>query len=180
MSYENAPATAMLDIKCACCGRALVDAQSSEVAVGPICRKKYLIADAVSEEARVEGNKLINLIAREQTGPKVERAIHRLSVLGYKNVVARINKRIKAKKTTKPAVTLTYKDNRLHMTAFIGYGQWNAWLKAMRSVPGFRYEGQGKGNSFPKTQRAAVYGILCQYLPGRSGTGPKGDFIIGQ
>src|SRR5687767_11998091 len=41
MTYENAPATRLLATRCACCHRALVDAESVERGVGPDCAKRY-------------------------------------------------------------------------------------------------------------------------------------------
>ena len=40
-SYLTAPATKMLATHCAVCARALVDAKSVELGIGPDCRKKY-------------------------------------------------------------------------------------------------------------------------------------------
>lgn len=95
MSYENAASTKMLASHCAFCARPLRDAQSVESGVGPICRRRYMVADRVDEQARKEGNKLIHTIAKHQNGPGVEKALERLSELGFTNVVKRIRKRIK-------------------------------------------------------------------------------------
>lgn len=39
--YTNAPATELVATRCAVCARELVDADSVETGVGPVCRKKY-------------------------------------------------------------------------------------------------------------------------------------------
>ena len=177
MSYENAPATEMLASNCAFCARPLVDAQSVECGVGPICRKKWMVADAVTDEARVEANKLIHTIAKLQTGKEVTQAVARLKELGLAKVVERINKRIKPK--TKNMVQLSYEGERLHLvTPWNRSLDFNAWLSGMRGVGGMRYEGKGNGNSFPKTARAAVYRLLCDFFPGFPATGPQGEFTI--
>lgn len=49
MSYENAPATRMIAVYCACCSRPLVDSVSVEAGVGPECRKKHGYAEAQGE-----------------------------------------------------------------------------------------------------------------------------------
>ena len=49
MSYENAPATKMLATYCACCARPLLDAESVEVGMGPVCRKTHGFARAEHE-----------------------------------------------------------------------------------------------------------------------------------
>ncbi len=176
--YENAPATKMLATHCACCSRPLVDAQSVETGVGPMCRQKHLVPDKVTGLARVEGNRLIHRIAKLQTGKEVTAAVARLKVLGFEHVVERINQRILRKR--RPVVKIHYQSGRLFMKASVPHGLWNAWLGAMRSIPEMRYESASAGNSFPMSKKRSVYGLLCQYFPGQLGTGPKGDFIIGQ
>jgi hypothetical protein len=49
MSYENAPATKMLAVYCACCSRPLVDAVSVETGIGPDCRKQHAYTEAQGE-----------------------------------------------------------------------------------------------------------------------------------
>jgi len=177
MSYVNAPATEMLASNCAFCARPLVDAQSVETGIGPVCRSKYMVADAVTSEARAEGNKLIHTIAKLQRGKEVTQAVARLKELGFAKVVERINKRIKPKR--KAMVRLSYEGERLYLlTPWNGSLNFDRWLSGIRSVGGMRYEGKGKGNSFPKSARKAVYGLLCQFFPGFPATGPMGDFTI--
>lgn len=173
--YESAPATLMLATNCAFCGRPLVDAQSAETGVGPICRQKYLVADKVSPEARTEGNKLIYTIAKLQKGAQVTQAVARLKELGFAHVVERINKRINKRA---PVAQLSYQHGRLYMKANVPGQLWNVWLISMRNVPGMRYEGKGVGNSFPMEQRRSVYNLLQRFFPGRKAIGPKGEFII--
>lgn len=177
MSYLDSPATEMLASNCAFCARPLVDAQSVEVGIGPICRKKWMVADAVTDEARAEGNKLIWTIAKLQTGKEVISAVAKLKELGFVEVVKRINKRIKPKRSA--MVRLSYEGERLHLvTPWNPALQWDTWYKAMRSVGGMRYEGKGNGNSFPKTKARDVYAILCKHFAAWPATGPKGDFTI--
>lgn len=173
--YESAPATMMLATNCACCARPLVDAQSVETGVGPICREKYLVADKVSPEARAEGNKLVHRIATLQKGTEVIQAVARLKELGFVHVVERINKRIKKRK---PVVQLSYQHERLYMKANVPGQLWNVWLISMRNIPGMRYEGKGVGNSFPMDQKRSVYNLLQRFFSGRKAVGPKGEFVI--
>jgi uncharacterized Zn finger protein (UPF0148 family) len=175
MSYEQAPATAMLATHCAFCGRPLVDAQSAETGVGPICREKHLVPDKVSPEARQEGNKLIHRIAVLQKGEEVTQAVARLKELGFSHVVKRINKRIKKRS---PVVQLSYQYGRLYLKANVPGQLWNKWLISMRNVPGMRYEGKGVGNSFPMAQKRSVWNLLRRFFPGREAMGPKGEFLI--
>jgi hypothetical protein len=47
--YENAPATKMIAVNCACCARPLLDARSVETGMGPICRRKHGFNEADGE-----------------------------------------------------------------------------------------------------------------------------------
>ncbi len=95
MSYEDAPATKMLAAFCAMCARELLDAQSVEAGVGPVCRAKYGIADTLDEDDRKLANNLIHMIACEQSDTTAVRgALKALDRLGCANIVDRISKRI--------------------------------------------------------------------------------------
>lgn len=177
MSYENAPATRMLATHCAFCGRPLVDAQSVETGVGPVCRGKFLVADHVPNDVRKEGNRLIYKIALAQKGPDVEALLCHLSSLGLVKVVARIRKRLKGK-----PLELTYQGERIYLkTPCIPEDAFAAFVSATRAIPGRRYEHEmGKGiNSFPMDQKRSVYNLLLEFFSGRTALGPKGQFVIG-
>lgn len=59
MSYTNAKSTVLLASHCCMCGLPLRDAKSVELGIGPVCRRKYVGAADMSEEARTEANQLI-------------------------------------------------------------------------------------------------------------------------
>ena len=177
MSYETAPATAMLATHCGICGRPLVDAQSVETGIGPVCREKYMVADKVTEAARAEGNKLIYRIAQLQRGKEVDQAILRLTELGFAKLVGRIQKRLRKRS----AVRISYQGSRLVLnTRSVGEDMWDSYLSALRAIPGRRYEGKGVGNSFPMDQKRSVLALLVKFFPGCEAVGPKGTFTIGQ
>lgn len=170
--YENAKATAMLATHCACCSKPLLDVQSVEIGMGPVCRKKYAVED-ISEVAREEGNKLVYMIAKYQKGEQVDKAVARLKELGFSKLVERINKRLRKR----PSVKIDYNKDRMQLKAYIPVDMWQNWIAALRQVPGRKYEGSGL-NSFPISRKREVYQLLCEFLPGKAGVGPKGDFII--
>ena len=180
MGYEDSPQCEMLASRCAFCARQLVDAQSVEVGIGPICRNKYMVADEVTEQARVEGNKLIHTIAVHQKGPEVVEAIKQLVALGFKQVVERIEKRTKPKKKkmAKP-IEISYEGDRV----FVDCGRihsefFDELLTAWRNIPGRRWHSDSKQNSFPVAQRETVFIVLKRFFAGREATGPKGAFTI--
>ena len=86
MSYLNAPATALIAVNCACCGKALVDAVSVSVGIGPICRAEYLPAD-YDPAAHKAANVLIHEAAAEGTTALRQVEIGKeLHALGYGKV----------------------------------------------------------------------------------------------
>jgi hypothetical protein len=93
-TYENAPATKMLNTHCCACGRPLVDAESVTAGLGPICRGKYGLPDTLDAETHARANKLIYLCAREDvTADDLKAAVVELSLLGCDVLAARIAKR---------------------------------------------------------------------------------------
>lgn len=176
MSYENAPATTMLASHCACCARPLVDAQSVEIGIGPVCREKYMVVDTVTREARMEGNKLIHTIARLQRGREVILAISRLKELGFIRVVERIEKRLN--KQARP-IELSYQGGRIYLkTHHIGEDMFDAYLKALRSIYGRKWEVEERVNSFPMDQKRSVWEMVRKFFSGYKAIGPKGEFVI--
>lgn len=63
MSYETAPATLLLAVECAACGRPLVDADSVEIGMGPDCREKYGFDIAADPETKADVNRRVHAIA---------------------------------------------------------------------------------------------------------------------
>ena len=57
MSYENAAATKLLATNCVICGRALVDATSVELGVGPECRKH--VDGDIADDTRKTANEQV-------------------------------------------------------------------------------------------------------------------------
>lgn len=66
MGYENAKSTKLLASNCCVCARALRDAKSVELGIGPVCRSRYGHDLDVSEVARAQANVLVYTIAATQ------------------------------------------------------------------------------------------------------------------
>ena len=106
--YEDAPSTAMVDVGCPCCGRALIDADSVETGMGPVCRKRHgvikpdrpaewpahpplLLSDAAKDAwARRDAHKVVNClvfyISTDRAHPRVCEYIDCIDALGYTRV----------------------------------------------------------------------------------------------
>ena len=105
MTYEDAPATKMLRVGCACCGRALLDAESVESGMGPVCREKNLVftpdrdpdwttpqppelspkalAAWAAGDARVTVNAIVRMISVDRQAPHVGLYVECVEALGY-------------------------------------------------------------------------------------------------
>ncbi len=84
MSYIDNAATEFLATCCAICGRPLLDPESIQCGIGPVCREKYgFYDDVASPEARTEALRLVYAIAVKQNGPEVEQMVVRIRALGY-------------------------------------------------------------------------------------------------
>src|SRR5688572_31962314 len=114
MSYENAPATAMLATHCAVCRRPLVDAVSVETGIGPDCRAKYGYGEAQAEaywtaalstlvglevasavETAADAHQAANILVRhiaasDRVGPAYEAMVKALHELGFRTLATKI------------------------------------------------------------------------------------------
>lgn len=165
--YENAPATKMLASNCACCSRPLVDAKSVECGVGPECRKRHGYEINVDEDARQRANAIVYKIALEQTGPGVVEGCVELRELGFTALADRILKRLKT-------ITITENDGLLVLRSPYDPEA----VRALASIPGRRWDGEKKVNTFPLDQKRALWNVLLDHYRGFMGVGPKGAFEI--
>lgn len=161
--YENAPATRMVAVWCAVCSRPLVDAKSVELGIGPDCRRKYGFDAAMPEEARAEANKVVYRIATDQDGPYVAEGCNRLREIGFTVLADRILKR------TAP-VSVAVEGDLLVVTS--AYDE--AWVEAMRGVPGRRWNRERKVNTVPVSARAVLEDLVIRIFPGRVTVWPEG------
>jgi len=169
MSYEDAPATRMVATHCAICHRALVDALSVEVGVGPVCRKRWLTElEALDEddEARQAANKIIHAIACRQNEDNLA-LVKELFALGFPKVVKAIMRVIAKVKIEEGNLGYLVKTPYCEAAA-------TAW----RRVPGRRWDKDAKANWVPKAAKRHVYALLLTYHEGEMAIGPKGPFVL--
>lgn len=167
MGYEDAPATVMLATFCACCSRPLVDATSVECGIGPECRKKYRLPE-LDESTRIEANKLVNEIARLQQGDVVEENIERLEAMGCDVIAARCRKRLFGKD-----VVITLDGDTLSVKS--PYNE--LAIAPMRGVPGRKWDGGAKVNTFPIHSADAILAVLGGHYAGQSLRVGDGIFV---
>ena len=176
MSYEEAPGTKLLATHCCCCQRPLLDAQSVELGIGPVCRQKHGWDEilALTEDARVEANKLVHLIACKREGTEVVAACKRLFEIGAIRVVTAILKRLATVQIGITDDTHPHGCGRLALKSPYSAEA----VEALRKVPGRRWDKDGKLNTFPQSSKAALFETFKALWPGQTGIGPKGPFII--
>lgn len=168
-TYENAPATKMLAVYCACCSRPLVDAKSVETGMGPHCRAKHGYAHECSEEQRGEANRLVHRIAVLQDGEEVQLSIALLFTIGFEKLADRIAKRL-------GEITLSVEGDRYILKA--PYSE--QATAAFRGVAGRRWDRERKVNTFPMSSRASLWDALTALYRGKLAKGPKGFFTVGE
>lgn len=155
MSYENAPATKMLATHCAICNRPLLDAMSVEIGMGPECRKKNGYKSAnVTEEGRVEGNRIIHSIACGLPGEHFIGALKRLRDLGFDELVGALT-------LAKVEVQIEDHGDFLHVVTPYKEEALSAW----RTIPGRKYDRETKCNKVPNygASRAALWVLLRRF-----------------
>lgn len=182
--HLDAPATKLVNIRCALCGIPLVEAQSIASGVGPDCREKLGMLESLSRDVRSEVNQLMHRIAKLQRGTEVVLGIKRLKELGLLVAAERIEKRLgsrKEKLIAKERVFLSYERSGhiLVMKAPKPSGARQAWVTGLRDVPGRRWDRMRQVNTFPTSSRKAVHALLLRFFKGHEAEGYKGTFIIG-
>jgi hypothetical protein len=170
MSYLSAPATKMLAVRCAVCCRALLDATSVEIGMGPDCRAQYLTG-AVSDEARTKANVLVHQIAILQRGPEVLQACKELRELGFTVLSDRILDRL-------AKVVLEEMDGGARLKVFTPYLV--RFSNAMGAIPGRAWHPTAKAWSVKNdiASKRALHQILVAHFPGLLAKGPRGPFVL--
>lgn len=188
MSHENLPATKLVATHCCVCGRPLVEADSVETGIGPICSKRnkvghfshtpdvegaagFLVGTGVVvnlEDPHKAANQLIYILAADQESPHVSALCMALEALGYTEVARAIASRLA------PAYVSVRSENGGLAVRFKtkSDGTFDKLVTAFRSVPGRGFDKKTKTNSFPVTSKGALWTALVKALP-------KGSIVDG-
>jgi len=191
MSYENAPATAMLATECACCGRPLLDAVSVEAGVGPDCRAKYgygeqqgpadwtraeellgshvrgaALAHAWGADAQAAANALVHAVGANAAAHGD--CVAAIGALGFTKLAAKLVDRAHG-------IVVEEADGLLRVkTPFSP-----AFNDAVHRVPGQRWIKAEKVRVVPTSSRVALWAALKAVFPrGTVVSGPKGLAVL--
>jgi len=138
MCYEDAPATRLLATHCTMCSRPLLDAQSVEAGMGPICRKKYGAPAHIDEESRKRANKLIHEAAVTEDPARIPGIVAELCLLECDVAAEKLAERCGAIRVSQTEAGF--------FTAVSPYDP--GFVAASRSLPGRRWLREEKANRF--------------------------------
>ncbi len=182
MSYTEAIQTYLLATHCCACNRPLCDAVSVEMGMGPICRKAYMVSELAFEDeaAHEEANRIVYEISLAVSGShgRQDELVHvasgvvavqlgRLRELGYMKLAAKLE-------DLWVPLKITAVDDRLELAS--PYDE--AFVVALRRVPGRRWDSQKQVNTFPASARRQLWMVLCKFFAGCAGVGPRGGFVV--
>jgi hypothetical protein len=174
MSYESAPSTRLVATACSCCGRALRDAQSLARGIGPVCAEKYGADEPLTEEARVEANKLIyDIAARQDDVEFVKPALVRLATLGLARLAGFLTERLLGK----PTVSITLDARGWYVVKT----PWHPdFVETIKRIPyaARAWDKAAKAWAVAPTERAGLWAALRAAFCGERAIGPKGEFMV--
>jgi hypothetical protein len=180
--YENAPATKMLATNCVCCGRALVDALSVQLGIGPECRHGF---DAgVADADREAANRLVfsaAIAAQQGRATVVVEIAKAVEKLGFPVLAEKMRARfvnvVAAPERRADIFIEVEKDGKVYSVKTpYRRGAAEEFKSAWRTIPGRRY--YGGVNHIPVEQKPALWALLKQFFPGKWGKGPQGVFRV--
>ena len=184
-TYENAPATQLVATHCACCGRALVDANSLKIGVGPTCAARHGFTKA-SIFPNWDGVKAA-LSAEEYGALEIDkrRPIYKDSEVA-RFVANRLVYRVAAdpsgpqtKSRTLALVALGYPELAERIAERLGAVRVKeegdvlvveaplseTFIAAMRRVPGSRWVGERQARLVPVSSRRHLWGAIRAAFP---------------
>lgn len=174
--YENALATKLLASHCVCCGRALVDAISVELGIGPECRDGFNFD--LTDANRKIANKLVFEASLAATNGFIEivRAnAAKIREMGFGELAEKMEKRF-VKAEVKADIVIREVAGALQVVTPYRRKDAKAFITAWRDIPGRRWV--NGANVVPVASKKQLYTVLRQFFPGRYAKGPKGVFKI--
>ncbi len=184
MSYEDAPSTRMLDIRCAICSRPLRDAISAEIGMGRICREKYgydAEVGALAEESRAAANAIIHRIAAARRARDVlAEGIAQLRALGFSRVAQCITSGGRPEDAAPPVppelVVMRLSDRG---TGWYVRAPYKAEaVPAWREVSAHRFLPESREWFVSLGRRADLWALLAEYYAGHELESPRGTSTI--
>jgi len=200
--YTNSPVFKFLPTTCCICGQPLVEAESQECGMGPICREKFAVmpatakADAQAALAAVQAlddRDLAELLSGMVIGGNynmaancIARALAVWKMRGEDEVqTAHLTRALVAlgfekfaqrlgKLLGKPVVVVTEQDGMISLRT-----PYSAeFVEAVRKVQGRRWQAEQKVWAVPVACKREAFQVLKAHFAGMLAEGPKGLFFI--
>lgn len=181
--YTEALATRLLATNCVICGRKLVDAISCELGVGPECRDGIYPEGIDDSDRKIANEHVFHAAIAAQRG-QVEKVLEYAELilkLGFTELAEKVSRRFMdgAEKVERdPDITIEETGDVMVVKTPFRRGAKDEFINAWRQIPGRRFDRQRLANVVPKTSKAAVWGLLREFFPGKWGRGPKGVFRV--
>jgi hypothetical protein len=159
------------------CGRALVDAISVQMGIGPECREH--VNAGIDDGTRKVANEYVYdaaIAAQEGRVEDVMKCAATIEGMGLDVLADKIRRRFKKAAVRKHSITIEVAGDYFKVKTPFRRGDKEAFIKAWRTIPGRRY--RNRLNYVPKTEKAALWSLLREFFGGKYGTGPKGLFRI--
>jgi hypothetical protein len=179
MGYENATTTKLLCTHCVACGRALVDAVSVEMGIGPECRNHFN-AD-ISEEVRTAANKLVFAASIAAVAGKIDevrKIAEELATMGLDELAEKVGRRFVNANKNAADISIEESGNMMLVRTPYRRGEAEDFKAAWRAIPGRRWDNEKNANEIPTSARPHLWALLKRFFPGKYGKGPKGIFRI--
>lgn len=178
MGYESAVSTILLATHCCVCGKALRDAISVELGIGPECR--HGATGGISTAQQEACNRLTHqasIFAQQGDIEGVRRVADEVRALGLVELGDKIAQRfVNAEKKAKIVIVATGDGRSLVVETPFKRSASSDFIGAWRSIPGRTYR-SGK-NIVPVESKPALWALLVRFFPGEFGKGPKGLFRL--
>jgi hypothetical protein len=175
MCYENSVQCRLLATHCCVCGKALVDATSVQLGIGPDCRNN--VNQGISEETRKACNLLTYdaaIAAQEGNVVKIRKISEMIRDLGLDILADKIIERFKnAERLAKIKIV----DTEGGIIVKTPHKRSADFVTEWRKIPGRRYKGAGK-NFVPTSSKRDVWELIKKWFPGEYGVGPQGAFKV--
>ena len=184
MSYEEAPATALIAKACCVCGRPLLEAESIKSGIGPICAERTgFFRESVPPEVRARVNTLVYELAAYQRSPEAVPRLVELRELGFGEIADRIEERLAD--LVEIEIVLRPAANRLLVNLpRVEADAWTRLLVDLRTLPGRKVEkvpGEKRSEmTIPNGRRPilALHRVLSRHFAGRVARSPKSMFVV--
>jgi hypothetical protein len=181
--YTEAPATKMLATNCVCCGRALVDAVSVEVGMGPECRDEIFPEGIEESDRKIANEHVFHAAVAAQRGgvEKVLEYAELIRKLGFVKLADKVARRFvkgAERADRNPEITICEENGKLLVSTPYRRGKAEEFIKAWRAVPGRWFDRSRSVNVVPSSSKEQLWELLKTYFPGKWGKGPKGVFRI--